>query len=477
MSLIVFGFNHNSAPMEVLGKVIIPESRLPEALGDFKATVGADEAAIVSTCNRCEIYGVLKDGEDETALADWLYAYRDVAGETVESACFTYRDKAAAHHLMRVASSVDSMIVGEPQILGQVKAAYRASCDAGLAGPTLSRLFERAIEIAKKVRQETTLGKHPVSYASAAIKICKRLFEDLPSKRILLLGTGGMIELTARHFKSHGAGQIAVAGRSGDKARALAAGLGGESFRLDRMGETLHLRDVVVSCTASAAPILHRAEVAAALKKRKHKPVCMIDMALPRDVDPSVGELPDVYLYTLADLARAVDDNKQARLAAATQAETAIQLQADEYAEWTDSRKAVDVIAELLSEADGVRADALKKSLKMLHAGKPPEEALAQLSTTLTAEWTDSRKAADVIAELLSEADDVRAGALEKSLKMLHAGKPPEEALAQLSTTLTAKLMHPALDTLKRAAERGQIDLISAVRSQLRTGRKSQGAK
>ncbi len=424
MPLIVFGLNHNSAPMEVLGKVVIAESRLPEALGNFKATVGADEAVIVSTCNRCEIYSVLKGGEDEAALADWLCAYRGVTAEAIENCCFTYRDKAAARHLMRVASSVDSMIVGEPQILGQVKAAYRAALDAQLSGPALSRLFERAIEIAKKVRKETALGEYPVSYASAAIKTCERLFEDLPSKRILLLGTGEMIELTARHFKSRGVGQITVAGRSGDKARALAAELGGEALGLDEVSGVLHLHDVVVSCTASTVPILHKAEVAAALKKRKHKPVCMIDMALPRDVEPAAGDLPDVYLYTLADLARIVDDNKQARLASAARAETAIQLKADEYTEWADSRKAADVITELLSEADGIRADAL-----------------------------------------------------EKSLKMLHAGKPPEEALAHLSTALTAKLMHPAIEILKRAAERGQIGLLLAVKSRLRAGRKPQGEK
>ncbi len=415
MALIVFGLNHNSAPLEVLAKTVIAENDLGDALSDCKAAVGADEVVILSTCNRCEIYAVLnKDGDEAAAVAAWLRSYCGVLEEEISGCCFTYRDKAAIHHLMRVASSVDSMIVGEPQILGQVKSAYRAALAAKSSAAVLSRLFESSIAVAKKVRSETELGKHPVSYVSAAVKACRRLFENLSDKRLLLLGTGEMIELTARHFQSQRVAAIGIAGRSSDKVRALAAEFDAQALDLNALDDTLPNWDIVVSCTASTAPIIYRDTIAAALKQRKHSPMCIVDMGLPRDIDPAVGELPDVYLYALEYLANIVDDNKQARLAAAAQAETAVRLKADEYAEWVDSRKAADTIAELLARADGVRAQALAKALQALHRGKSPEE-----------------------------------------------------ALTRFSTTLTGKLMHPAIETLKQAAERGHFELLGAIRRRL----------
>ncbi len=414
MALIVFGLNHNSAPLEVLEKTIISEKRLTGALADLNATVVADETVILSTCNRCEIYAVLGAGENEGAVADWLCSYCGIAKKEIDGYCFTRRDKEAVRHLMRVASSIDSMIVGEPQILGQVKSAYRAALDAKYSGSTLSRLFENSISIAKKVRSETELGKHPVSYVSTAVRACRHLFENLSAQRVLLLGTGEMIELAAHHFRNRNVAAIAIAGRSTGKVHALAAEFGAEPLDLDAVGDVLHTRDIVVSCTASAAPILYKDTVAAAFTKRKHKPMCIIDMALPRDIDAAVEELPDVYLYTLEHLARVVDDNKEARLAAAAQAEIIIRGKADEHVNRMNSCKAADAITQLLAEADGVRAEAL-----------------------------------------------------EKSLQMLHNGKSPEAALAHLASSLTDKLMHPTLETLKQATEQGQFELLDTVRRRL----------
>ncbi len=424
MALIVFGLNHNSAPLEVLEKTVIPESRLSDALSGFNAAAGADEAVILSTCNRCEIYGVWGGNADEAAVADWLCSYCGVPKTELNGHCFTYRDHAAIRHLMRVAGSVDSMIVGEPQILGQVKSAYRTALDAKFSGAVLSRLFERAISTAKQVRSETALGEHPVSYVSAAITACRRLFENLSDKRVLLLGTGEMIEQAAGRFKHHGVAALGVAGRSGGKVRAFAADFDAKPLKLGEIGATLHTWDVVVSCTASTTPILDASTVVAALKRRRHKPMCMIDMALPRDIDAAVEQLPDVYLYTLASLADVVDGNKQLRLTAAAQAEAIIRHKAGEYAEWMNSRRAADLIASLLDAADGVRADALNKTLKTLRGGKPPEQ-----------------------------------------------------ALAHLSTTLTGKLAHPVLAALKRAAERGQFELLDAAAHQLKRQSKRQAER
>ena len=416
MALIVSGLNHNSAPLEVLEKIVIAENRLADALDWLGTTVSADEAVILSTCNRFEIYSAWNEDADEDAVTNWMCSYCGVPRAEINGYCFTYRNKAAIHHLMRVASSVDSMIVGEPQILGQVKSAYRAALDTKHSGAVLTRLFEKSISTAKKVRSETELGKHPISYVSAATIACRRLFENLPDKRVLLLGTGEMIELAANRFRSLGVAALGIAGRSSEKAHALAADFDAEPLDLNRVDTSLHTWDVIVSCTASTKPILGEIAVAAALKRRRHKPVCIIDMALPRDIDPAVEQLPDVYLYTLAKLADIVDDSKQARLTAAAQAEKLIRQEVDEY----------------------VRR-------------------------------TDSHKTAEVITSLLAGADDIRADALDKAIKALHGGKTPEEALAGLSTALTGKLMHPALEVLRQAAGHELNELLDTVAHRLKS--------
>ena len=402
MEIIAFGMNHNNSPLEVLGKAVIAENRLGEALADFRAKLGAGhsanaqdetqngggvaEAALLSTCNRFEIYAVTGKGEDEDAIARWLCAYCNLSEDQVRAHCFTRRGHDAVRHLMRVAASLDAMMVGEPQILGQVKAAYRAAHDAKTSGPILSRLFESAISIAKKVRTETDLGKHPVSYESAAIKACRRLFENLPDKRVLLIGTGKMIQSAARHCRREGIAAVTVAGRLADKTRAIARTFEAEAIALSEVGDVLPAYDIVISCTASAEPILRRNAVAAAVKARRRRPMCIVDMALPRDVEASVAELPDAYLYTLEDLAAIVSDSQQARKAAAAQAEIAIGMKADEYLEWTDQRKVVEIIERLLAEADDIRGQALEQAMKSLRAGVSPEEALIRLSESLTAQ-------------------------------------------------------------------------------------------
>ena len=410
MTLTVFGLNHHNAPLETLGKTMIEETRLPDALADLSATVGTDGAVILSTCNRCEIYSLPNNKASEDAIVDWLGSYCKLSKSEIDDHCFSYRGKDAIRHLIRVASGVDSMIVGEPQILGQVKSAYRASLNAKLSGTVLSRLFENTISSAKKARSETELGKHPVSYVSAAVKACQRLFENLPDKRLLLIGTGDMTRFAMRHFKDQGISALTITGRSADRSQRLACEFKAQALGFDRITDNLHHYDVIMSCTASRHPILYCNSVEAALKKRKHRPLCIIDMALPRDVEAGVGELADVYLYTLERLVKIVDDNKQARLAAAAQAEQIIEKKTEECSEWIDSRKADDMIEKILAKSDAIRSDAL-----------------------------------------------------ERSLKMLSNGKSPEHALQRLSTALTGQLVHPALEILKHAAIQGHFELLKSI--------------
>ena len=414
MSPVVFGLSHKSAPIAVLEKAVIAEDRIRGALMDFSARTGADESVILSTCNRCEIYGVFRRDDALDAMAGWLASYCDVSRKEIDAHCFSHRGTVAARHLMRVSSSIDSMIVGEAQILGQVKSAYRIALDNKTPGPVLSRLFESSIAVAKQIRTTTALGKYPVSYAPAVIKTCRRLFENLGDKHILLIGTGEMIDLTAGHFRKQNIAAMSIAGRSDEKTRAMAGKFSATAVDLKEIHAVLHRQDIVVSCTAGASLLLHAPEVSDALKKRKHKPVLMIDMALPRDLDERIREFPDVYLYTLQDLADIIDENRQARLAAAKQAEVLIEAKADEYTGWINSRRAGRIVTGLLAEAEGVREDAL-----------------------------------------------------EKAQKALRTGKPPEEVLSELATALTGKLLHPTLKTLMRVSESGHPELLDAVEKQL----------
>lgn len=421
MSLVVFGLNHKSAPLAVLEKVVIIEDRIPHALVDFSTKTDADESVILSTCNRCEIYGVFQSNGARDAMAEWLSAYRGIAREAIDPHCFSYQDTAAARHLMRVSSSIDSMIVGEAQILGQVKSAYRIALDHKTPGPNLCRLFESSLAIAKQIRTTTALGKYPVSYAPAIIKASRRLFESLADKNILLIGTGEMIDLAASHFNKQNIAAMSIAGRSEEKALALAKKFSATAVNLGDIQNILHLQDIVVSCTASTSVLLHAPEVLGALKKRRHKPVLMVDMALPRDLDERIKELPDVYLYTLEDLAEIIDENKQARLAAARQAEALIQEKADEYTG-----------------------------------------------------WMNSRRARELITELLTEAEDAQAYSLEKAKNALRKGKSPEDALSELAASLTGKLLHPTLKMLTLASAGKQSELLDAMEKQL-DGNRRQG--
>lgn len=385
--LISIGVSHNIAPLEIVGRLVVPEERRLAAL---RACVpDAAEVALLSTCNRCEIYAADERAPAAGALLDWLCADRGQRRADIEPFMRVRRDADAARHLIRVACGIESMIIGEPQILGQVKAAYREGLAAGRVGRVLSRLFDQAIAGAKKTRTETDIGRHPMSFEAAAVAAARRLFEKLPEKRLLLIGAGKMIEATARRFADAGIGGLAVAGRAPASVARLAGALGGaETLALDALAEALPRFDIVVSCTAASAPVLHAADADAATRKRRRKPICVIDMAVPADVEPAAGELPDIYLFTLADLAKIVDDGRGARGGAVAAAERIVDDSLAAYREWLDARGAAELITRLRADADDARAQALDKARGMLRGGATPEDALAQLASALTGKLT-----------------------------------------------------------------------------------------
>ena len=384
MPLVTIGLNHKNTPLDILGKAIIPSASLRSALNSLCALPIVKGAVILSTCNRCEIYAEIDAADQSHELHNWFYKQTMLPTGALDEYGYTYHGETSVTHLMRVASSIDSMIVGEPQILGQVKAAYQTAAELNYTSSFLIRLFEKTFAVAKQVRTQTDLGKYPVSYASAVLELTQRIFEKLSTKHALFIGTGDMISLTASHFYNRSIGSITIAGRSQENARRLAQQFNGNTITLSELPECLARYDIIVSCTASDTPLLDKATVQAALKKRKHRPVCIADIALPCDVESAVGTLEDVYLYPLEKLAHIVNDNQSARLQAAYQAEIIVTKKAHEYYDWINSQKVNDMIKQLRDNADNIRNDTLQKTLAMLKAEKTAEEVITYLSTTLT---------------------------------------------------------------------------------------------
>ena len=384
MTLITTGLNHKCTPLEMLGKVIIPKDRLNTALNEIMRLPTVSAAVILITCNRCEIYADVETTESLPSIGIWLTRFSGVAQDIFQDYGFTLTGRDAIQHLLRVSCSLESMIMGESQILGQIKEAYQVAQTNGAVNKNLARLFEHALSTAKQVRHQTEIGKHPVSFASAAVDVSKKLFEKLDNKYALMIGTGEMAQLTAQHFINNGLGHITISGRSPEKMRELAIQFQGETLPLDKINEHLSDFDIVVSATAGEPIILSKSAVEQALRKRKHMPMYLVDLALPHDIESSVSKFEDVYLYTLETLARIVNHNHDLRLGAATHAETIIQSKINEYFEWMDSNRAIGVVNQLRNEAERLKEESLQQALKQLHSGKAPEEVLNFLATTLS---------------------------------------------------------------------------------------------
>lgn len=384
MAVWALGINHTTAPLDLRGRFAFAVDQIEPTLRGLRESLSRrPEAAIISTCNRTEIYCAAEKPELDHTL-DWLARSGGVAPSLLRSHAYTLEDGHAARHAFRVASGLDSMVLGEPQILGQMKDAVRAADEAGALGTTLNQLFQRSFAVAKEVRTSTEIGAHSISMAAAAVRLAGQLFEDLGRIRVLFVGAGEMIELAATHFAAKSPQSIAIANRTLERGEKLATRFGGEVMRLADLPGRLHEFDAVVSCTASTLPIIGLGAVERAVKARKHRPMFMVDLAVPRDIEPEVKDLEDVYLYTVDDLAHVVQTGQANRQAAVAQAEAIIDAGVQSFMHWMDQRGTVPLIQQLNSQADEWRALEIARARKLLARGDDLDAVLEALSKGLT---------------------------------------------------------------------------------------------
>jgi glutamyl-tRNA reductase len=383
MSLYAIGINHRTAPVQIREQVVFPPEAVADALGQLQG-LGLSEAAILSTCNRTEIYCELDGPGQREALARWLGAYHALDYRELTPYLYVHEDELAVRHALRVACGLDSMVLGEPQILGQLKQAFQAAGTAGSLGRNLGRLFQHAFNVAKRVRTDTAIGASPVSVAFAAVNLAKQIFGDLAEQTALLIGAGETIELAARHLHGSGVRRMIIANRSLDRGALLAGQFGAEAIPLPEIPRRLAEADIVISSTAAPLPILGKGAVERAIRARKHRPMFMVDIAVPRDIEPEVAELDDVYLYTVDDLETVIEENLRTRREAADQAEELIDVQVQTFMGWLRAQGAIGTIRAYRDRADATRREVLDRALRMLAQGRPAEEALSYLAHTLT---------------------------------------------------------------------------------------------
>ena len=384
MAVWTLGINHTTAPLDLRGRFAFALDQVEPTLRALRGSLSRQpEAALISTCNRTEIYCAGEKPELEHTL-DWLAQTGGVSSSLLRTHSYTLQDDLAARHAFRVASGLDSMVLGETQILGQIKNAVRAAEAAGALGNTLSQLFQRSFAVAKEVRSSTEIGAHSISMAAAAVRLAGQLFEDLGQMKILFVGAGEMIELCATHFAAKSPKAIAIANRSLENGEKLASRFGAEVMRLADLPDRLHEFDAVVSCTASTLPIIGLGAVERALKRRKRRPMFMVDLAVPRDIEIEVKALEDVYLYTVDDLASVVQTAQASRQAAVAQAEAIVDAGVLSFMHWVDQRGSVPLIQQLNAQADEWRAAELARARKLLAKGEDVDAVLEALSKGLT---------------------------------------------------------------------------------------------
>jgi glutamyl-tRNA reductase len=381
--LLTLGLNHNTAPIEIREKLVFSPERLTRSLQSLSNLSSIEEAAILSTCNRTEIYCDIADHQTDQLIA-WLATHHQLDENSIRAYLYNHTDHQSIKHMSRVACGLDSMVLGEPQILGQMKTAYQHASDAGTLGKYLGRLFQHTFQVAKKVRTDTAIGSSPVSVAFAGVKLAQQIFGDLKSQTALLIGAGETIELSAQHLKEQGIGRLIVANRTLEKAHTIAAQGNGYAIEIKDIPEHLPEADIIISSTASQLPILGKGSVETAILKRKHKPIFMMDLAVPHDIEKEVGTLSDVYLYCVDDLKNIVDDGLQSRREAAEQAEDIIDIQVSQFQTWVRAQDASQTIQQLRQQSNQTREELLQKALSSLNNGLPAEQVLARLANDLT---------------------------------------------------------------------------------------------
>lgn len=382
MSLVVVGINHRTAPVEVRERVVFEPARIPEALLELRSLPDVRESVIVSTCNRTELYCVTETSGPRE-LGDWLQRYHGL-GVPLHHSLYHHDEHKAVEHTFSVASGLDSMVLGEPQILGQLKDAYRVAQESGTTGPVLNRLFQSAFSVAKRVRTETKIGANAVSVASAAVAMARTVFASFENRTALMVGAGETVALAARHLYADGLRRMIIANRSVDRARELAAEFHGFAIGLDEIPNHLKEADIVVASTAAPHSIITRAMTEQALRARKRRPMFMVDIAVPRDIDADVAELEDVYLFTVDDLQSVVNENLEGRRQAAREAGELIGAEVERFRHSLRTRDAAPMIRRLREDADRTRRHTLEQAQQMLAHGKSQQEVLNFLANTLT---------------------------------------------------------------------------------------------
>ena len=438
MAVWALGINHNTAPLDLRGRFVFALDQIAPTLHGLRQSLGSNtrhpgvETAIISTCNRTEIYCAGEQPAVDHTLG-WLAQSGGVSPALLASHSYTLEDSLVARHAFRVASGLDSMVLGEAQILGQMKDAVRAAETAGALGTTLNQLFQRSFAVAKEVRSSTEIGAHSISMAAAAVRLAGQLFEDLTDIKVLFVGAGEMIELCTTHFAAKNPKQIAIANRTLERGEKLATRFGGEVMRLADLPERLHEFDAVISCTASSLPIIGLGAVERALKKRRHRPMFMVDLAVPRDIEPEVKALGDVYLYTVDDLASVVQTAQANRQAAVAQAEAIIDAGVQSFMHWMELRSpagaaggVVPLIQQLNAQTDEWRALEIARAKKLLAKGEDVDAVLEALSRGLTQKMLHG-----TLAELRAGDADTRAQTAQtvSRLFLRSQGKTPGHGL------------------------------------------------
>jgi len=407
MYLTVLGINHRTAPVEVRGRVAFPPEQLGRALAEIRELEGVHEAAILSTCNRTELY-CSRDDIFPQPLEAWLCRFHHLEPETLRPHVYNYLQEEAVRHILRVASGLDSMILGEPQILGQMKASYQQALANHSIDTLVNRLFQHTFSVAKQIRTDTAIGASPVSVAFAAVSLARQIFGNLEQQTALLIGAGETIELAARHLHEKGTGKLIIANRTVSRAHELAAQFNGYGIELGEIPAHLAEADIVISSTGSSEPLLNQAMVRTALRGRKHRPVLMVDIAVPPDITADVGELDDVYLYTVDDLTQVIEDNLRSRQEAARQAEDIIDAQVERFMAWTRSLDAVPTLRAYREHAERIGETELARATRQLAGGKPAQQVIESLARNLVRKLTH-----DPSVNLRSAAADGELGIVE----------------------------------------------------------------
>jgi len=383
MSILAYGINHKTAPVSVRERVAFEPGKITAALQDLVAQTSVQEAAIISTCNRTELYCGL-ESPDHKLITNWLSHYHNLGEKDIQPYIYTHPDNLAVRHALRVAAGLDSLVLGEPQILGQMKDAYFAASQAGTLGGQLDRLFQHTFSVAKQIRTDTAIGASAVSVAFAAVSLAKQIFSNFQDHTALLIGAGETVELAARHLHESGIGRMIIANRTLDRAHKLAEEFNAYAIELSDIPSHLAEADIVISSTASPLPILGKGSVESALKIRKHRPMLMVDIAVPRDIEEQVNELKDVYLYTVDDLQEIIQEGLRSRQEAAQQAEEIIDQQVSHFMHWLQSLNAVATIRAYREQSQAYSDEELKHALSLIAKGMPAEMVLQQFAHRLT---------------------------------------------------------------------------------------------